>query len=103
MIRVSRPGGTLIILETFSTGSRVPAPPTPQLAEYYAWLEEEWGFQRRIIQTDYQFASVEDAVGHTEFFFGPDLAARIRAEGWARVPEWTGVWRRDLSSHNRCF
>jgi len=20
------------------------------------------------------------------------MAARIRAQGWARLPEWTGVW-----------
>ena len=38
--------------------------------------------------------TTEEAVARTEFFFGPELAARIRANGWARLPEWTGVWSR---------
>ncbi|MCK6627227.1 MAG: class I SAM-dependent methyltransferase [Anaerolineae bacterium] len=92
MHRVVKPGGALIIMETLTTGSLTPAPPTPGLAEYYAWLENEWGFTRQTIRTDYQFASVEEAAGQTEFFFGPELAATIRRNGWATLPEWTGVW-----------
>lgn len=92
MHRVAAPGGALVIMETLTTGSLAPAPPTEELAEYYAWLESEWGFARQTIRTDYQFASVDDAVAHTEFFFGGELAAKIRQHGWARLPEWTGVW-----------
>jgi len=92
MHRVVAPGGALIILETLSTGSLIPAPPHAGLAEYYNWLEQTWGFSREAIPTDYCFASVDEAVARTEFFFGPDLAAKIRAHGWARLPEWTGVW-----------
>jgi ubiquinone/menaquinone biosynthesis C-methylase UbiE len=95
MRRVCVPGGNLLILETLTTGSLTPAPPTAALAEYYAWLENEWGFQRQAIRTDYQFASVEEAVERTEFFFGAELANTIRANGWARVPEWTGVWSKE--------
>jgi ubiquinone/menaquinone biosynthesis C-methylase UbiE len=97
MQRVARPGGALIILETLGTGSLTPAPPTAGLAEYYAWLEADWGFARREIRTDYQFASVDEAVAQTEFFFGPELSARIRANGWARLPEWTGVWHKPMA------
>jgi ubiquinone/menaquinone biosynthesis C-methylase UbiE len=96
MHRVVVPGGALIILETLSTGSLTPAPPHAGLAEYYAWLEHTWGFRRETIPTDYRFASVEQAVARTEFFFGPELAAKIRANGWARLPEWTGVWGKIL-------
>lgn len=92
MQRVAAPGGALIIIETLTTGSLTPAPPTPGLAEYYAWLEDEWGFERQTIRTDYQFASVEEAISLTEFFFGAELAALIQQQGWARLPEWTGVW-----------
>jgi ubiquinone/menaquinone biosynthesis C-methylase UbiE len=97
MHRLAAPGGTLIIIETLTTGSLTPAPPTPGLAEYYAWLEGEWSFQRQTLRTDYQFASVEEAVSQTEFFFGPELAATIRAQGWAHLPEWTGVWSKELN------
>lgn len=94
MRRAAAPGGLLVIFETLTTGSLTPAPPTPPLAEYYAWLEAEWGFQREMLRTDYQFASVDEAVARTEFFFGPELAEKIRANGWARLPEWTGLWWR---------
>jgi hypothetical protein len=40
---------------------------------------------------------VDEAVERTEFFFGPELAATIRANGWARLPEWTGVWSKKIS------
>jgi ubiquinone/menaquinone biosynthesis C-methylase UbiE len=93
MQRACAPGGTLIIFETLSTGSLTPAPPTEALSEYYAWLETESGFARTLLQTDYQFESVEQAVAWTEFFFGPALSEKIRAHGWARLPEWTGMWR----------
>jgi ubiquinone/menaquinone biosynthesis C-methylase UbiE len=92
MHRVVAPGGALIIIETLTTGSLTPAPPTVALAEYYAWLESAWNFGRQTIRTDYQFASVEEAASRTEFFFGAELAASIRAHGWAQLPEWTGVW-----------
>jgi len=98
MHRLTVPGGRLVILETLGTGSLEPAPPAPGLAEYSAWLEQEWGFTRHTIRTDYQFNSVEQAVAHTEFFFGPGLAAQIRARNWSRLPEWTGVWIKSLES-----
>lgn len=94
MARAARPGGSIIICETMSTGSLVPRPPAPELAEYYHWLETSHGFTPQVIQTDYQFESVEQAVAHTTFFFGPDLAADIQTQGWARLPEWTGIWSR---------
>jgi ubiquinone/menaquinone biosynthesis C-methylase UbiE len=93
MHRACAPGGALIIFETLTTGSLTPAPPTGALAEYYAWLETEWGFSKTTLSTDYQFESVEQAVAWTEFFFGPALSEKIRANGWARLPEWTGMWR----------
>jgi ubiquinone/menaquinone biosynthesis C-methylase UbiE len=92
MERVAVSGGCLIIMETLTTGALEPAPPTPGLAEYYNWLEEAQGFTRLTIRTDYQFSSVDEAVAKTEFFFGPDLAERVRQYNWARLPEWTGVW-----------
>jgi ubiquinone/menaquinone biosynthesis C-methylase UbiE len=92
MHRMVTPDGAMIIIETLTTGSLSPAPPTDRLADYYAWLEREWGFIRQEIQSDYQFSSAEEAAVRSEFFFGPALSAVIRAKGWARVPEWTGVW-----------
>lgn len=94
MQRVTRPSGTLIIAETLGTGTDRAGPPNEALADYYAWLERDRGFSRECIQTDYQFPDVEAAVRGMEFFFGPELGTRIRQRGWARVPEWTGIWHR---------
>ncbi|NJL56820.1 hypothetical protein HC928_17975, partial [bacterium] len=74
MVRVTRPDGTLIILETLGTGSEIPTPPTAGLDAYYAWLEETHGFTRTWIRTDYEFASVGEAEHLTRFFFGDVLA-----------------------------
>lgn len=98
MQRVATPRGALIIIETLTTGSRTPAPPTQGLANFYAWLENEWGFSRQEIRTDFQFASIDEAVARTEFFFGPDLAGKVRERGWARIPEWTGVWGKQIGA-----
>lgn len=94
MLRVTRLGGYVIILETLGTGSWVPRAPSPELSEYYNWMEDEWGLSPQEVRTDYQFAGVDEAVALTEFFFGPQLAALIREKNWTRLPEWTGVWSR---------
>ncbi len=96
MHRAATADGAIIIMETLTTGSLTPAPPTAGLARYYRWLENDWGFSRQEISTDYQFSSVDETVARTEFFFGAKLAARVRENNWARLPEWTGVWGKRL-------
>jgi ubiquinone/menaquinone biosynthesis C-methylase UbiE len=94
MRRATKPDGTLIIMETMGTGSEQAAPPSQALADYYAWLEREQGFVRTVIATDYDFGSVERAAELCGFFFGAEMAEKVRARGWRRVPEWTGVFSR---------
>ncbi len=92
MLRVLRPGGTAIILETLGTGVSDPAPPNETLAAYYEWLEQERGFQKTWIRTDYEFASLDEAVRLFRFFFGDSRAQRVLDQGSVIVPECTGVW-----------
>jgi ubiquinone/menaquinone biosynthesis C-methylase UbiE len=94
MRRVARPGGMLMIFETMGTAVVEPAPPTPGLATYYRWLESDMGFERRLVQTDFRFESVDASAEACGFFFGKPYAAIIRENRWARVPEWTGMWWR---------
>ncbi|HKZ84736.1 MAG TPA: class I SAM-dependent methyltransferase [Anaerolineae bacterium] len=94
MIRVLRPGGTAIILETLGTGREAPEPPTDALAEYYRLLEEECDFRSSWIRTDYRFESVEEAERLARFFFGDALAERVARERLTVLPECTGVWHR---------
>lgn len=97
MERAVRPGGATVVIETLGTGAEAPAP-SPALAEYYAWMEQERGYQRVALRTDYQFPDVETAARTTGLFFGPAFAERVRHEGWARVPECTGLWSRRTKS-----
>ena len=85
------PGGVGIVIETLGTTETEPSPPGP-LAEYYRWLETERGCTRASLRTDYRFPDVETAAETLGFFFGADLAARVRAAGSPRVPEVTGLW-----------
>jgi ubiquinone/menaquinone biosynthesis C-methylase UbiE len=98
MLRVVKPGGVLIIIETLTTGSTVPAPPTEGLAKYYTRLESKWGFTRKEIPTDYQFRDLDEAVELANFFFGDDLAQKVRENNWVRLPEWTGLWGKQLGN-----
>ncbi len=92
MQRVLRPGGSAIILETLGTGVSEPAPPNEALAAYYQWLEQDRGFQKTWIRTDYEFSSLDEAVRLFRFFFGEARAQRVFERGSVIVPECTGVW-----------
>jgi ubiquinone/menaquinone biosynthesis C-methylase UbiE len=92
MQRVLRPDGAIIILETLGTGRTNPQPPTEALAQYYARLETDHGFQQSWIRTDYRFQSVTEAETLSRFFFGPTLADRVRQDKITLLPECTGIW-----------
>lgn len=92
MRRVLRLGGTIIILETLGTNHETPQPPTPALADYYQWLEQEQGFQSTWIRTDYRYPSVAEAVASARFFFGDLLADAIQDKNSPIIPECTGLW-----------
>lgn len=92
MLRVTQPGGTVMMLETLGTGFLKPTPPTPELAEYYAWLEHNYGFIRNAVSMDFRFQDLDEAIELTSFFFGPELAEKARANAWVILPEWGGIW-----------
>ncbi len=98
MERVSRSNGTIIILETLGTNREDPQPPAPGLGEFYRWLEGELGFDHTWIRTDYRFASVQEAVELTRFFFSEEMAADILENHKQIVPECTGIWWRTAGS-----
>lgn len=89
--RVLKPGGTVIIFETMGTGTELPDPPA-FLTEYYRVLEEDYGFDHRWIRMDYAFSSLEEAEELTGFFFGDELATKVKTNQWTTVPECAGIW-----------
>jgi len=94
MQRITRPGGTLIIIETLGTGFEAPQPP-PELLPYLTALQQEHAFSSMWIRTDYLFHSLKEAIELTGFFFGEELAAQVAAMKRTVLPECTAVyWRR---------
>lgn len=93
--RVLRPHGTVIIIETMGTGTKTPNPPD-FLTNYYRVLEEEYGFQHRWVRMDYHFSSIEEARELTGFFFGDEMAEKVRENYWITVPECAGIWWKQL-------
>lgn len=92
LLRLTRPGGKAMIFETLGTGVRQPSAPTEALAAYYEYLEHKRGFTPVQVQTDYRFASLDEAQELTRFFFGDEMGEKVLREGWTTVPEWTGLW-----------
>jgi ubiquinone/menaquinone biosynthesis C-methylase UbiE len=92
MLRVTKNEGGIVIIETLTTGSLTPAPPTENLAKYYAHLEDHWGFTRQEVPTDYKFIDLGESKDLIGFFFGKELEAKVIQNNWIRVPEWTGIW-----------
>jgi len=89
VMRLLRPGGVVILLENYGTGSETPAPP-PHLDPYFGYLEEK-GFQSGWLRTDYRFESMQEAVELSNFFFGDELAAKVKQNQWVILPECTGI------------
>lgn len=90
--RILKPNGTLILIETLGTGTKIPHPPSDALARLYTYWQAVHGFQHRWVRTDYQFESVAEGVELTQFFFGSDLAQRVEREQLTILPECTGLW-----------
>jgi ubiquinone/menaquinone biosynthesis C-methylase UbiE len=96
MQRVLRPGGTIIIVETLGTGTAEPASPADWFADYYAYLENDLHFQSTWVRTDYQFASLDEAVDLLSFFWDDEFGETARRNNWIVTPECTGMWWREV-------
>jgi ubiquinone/menaquinone biosynthesis C-methylase UbiE len=92
MKRVLRQNGTIILLESLGTGNDEPVR-LEHVESTYQWLDAN-GFQNKWIRTDYQFESVEEAADLAGFFFGAEMADRIRENELLILPECTGIWWR---------
>src|SRR6266508_1774531 len=92
MKRVLRHNGMIILFESLGTGNEQPIR-LEHVESTYKWLDDN-GFDNTWICTDYQFESVEEAADLAGFFFGAEMADRIRENELVILPECTGVWWR---------
>ncbi|MCJ7772550.1 MAG: class I SAM-dependent methyltransferase, partial [Desulfobacterales bacterium] len=88
--RLLRPEGTFILLESYGTGTETPDPP-PHLQAYLDYLDAN-GFQSSWFRSDYQFASLEEALNLTGFFFGEEMVDKVSKNHWEVLPECTAVF-----------
>ena len=91
-MRLLKPGGTAILIETLGTGFRSPQPPGPIFPLFFAWLENDCGFTRQWIRTDYTFESAAKARELVQFFFGQMVEHELLPTGEVSIPECTGIW-----------
>ncbi|NTU66120.1 MAG: hypothetical protein HGB05_22620, partial [Chloroflexi bacterium] len=73
-----------------------PAPPAAWFAAYYAFLENDLGFQSTWVRTDYQFASLDEAVELLSFFWDDEFGETARRNNWIITPECTGIWWKEV-------
>ena len=94
MKRVLRSDGMIILFESLGTGNEIPVR-LEHVESTYQWLDAH-GFENKWIRTDYQFESVQEAAELAGFFFGEEMAEKIRDRGSTILPECTGVWWRQV-------
>ena len=96
MLRIVRPGGLAILIETLGTGEKEPNPPV-RFKEAYEYFEREWQFSSRWIRTDYCFSTLEQAHQVVSPIFGEAMVERtFKSEAGIILPECTGIWWRSV-------
>ncbi|MBN2441396.1 MAG: hypothetical protein JXJ04_08615, partial [Spirochaetales bacterium] len=94
MMRHVKKNGKLIIIESYGTYVNEPAP-RDEWVPLYDYLENDLGFTRKLIRTDFKFESVEEAAELFPFFFGEEFKDKIVKEKAMIIPEYTGVFSKD--------
>ena len=88
-MRLIKPGGVLVLLESFGTGTETPDPP-PHLNDYFDYIKGK-GLQSSWFRTDYEFESMQEALELSSFFFGEKMALKVKKEEWQILPECTAI------------
>ncbi|HJR82167.1 MAG TPA: class I SAM-dependent methyltransferase [Anaerolineales bacterium] len=94
MRRVLRENGMIILFESLGTGNESPIR-LEHVESTYQWLDAN-GFRHKWIRTDYRFESLDEAINLAGFFFGAEMADRVRENRLVILPECTGVWWREI-------
>jgi ubiquinone/menaquinone biosynthesis C-methylase UbiE len=92
MLRLVRPGGVAILIETLGTGETTPKPPD-RFIPAYDYFAFEWGFTPTWIRTDFRFPTMAEAQATIAPLFGEATLARaIHTDEGIILPECTGLW-----------
>jgi len=81
-----------IIIETLGTNVNEQKYINNDLKQFYRLIEEEYGFKKTIVKTDYKFDDYREAAQIMGFFFGEEMERGIIQRKSEIVPEYTGIW-----------
>ncbi|MCD4653160.1 class I SAM-dependent methyltransferase [bacterium] len=84
--------GKIVLLETLGTCVNEPEENIGDLVNFYKLLENDFGFERNILRTDYLFSSVTEAARIMGFFFGETMRERVLGLNSHEIKEFTGIW-----------
>ncbi len=83
----------MILIETLGTNTEKPKIINDRMKEFFNILEDNFGFEKTVIRTDYCFNSAEEAHDILDFFFGDEIKP-IKIDNRFIFPECTGIWWR---------
>ena len=89
--RIIKNNGTIIIIETQGTMKNKPEP-LEFLIPLYNYLEVKYNFKCNIINTDYKFDSINEAIDLMSFFFDKEIGEEVKKRNSLIIPEFTGIW-----------
>ncbi len=89
---IVKPGGDILIVESLGTHVEKAGIANKALNDFHTYLENEAGFERNELRTDYKFNSTADAARICGFFFGGNMGRDIMDKKLSVVREYTGVW-----------
>src|SRR6056297_1055039 len=81
-----------IIIETLGTNVNEPKYINNDLKQFYRLIEDEYGFKKTIVKTDYKFDNYREAAQIMGSFFGEEMERGIIQRKSEIVPEYTGIW-----------
>ena len=92
MVRVVRPGGVILLIETLGTGEKTPQAPD-RFVPLYEYFEKDRHASRKWIRTDIRYPSRSVAQRTVGELFGEAIVDRgwETTEGFV-LPECTGIW-----------
>jgi SAM-dependent methyltransferase len=89
--------GSMVFIETLGSNVEFAEAPSDNLNLFYSTLENEYGFKRDVIRTDYRFKDVDEAFRIFSFFFGYEMGNKIKNKVEPIVKEFTGIWYKKKS------
>ena len=92
LLSIVNNNGKIIIIESAGTNVEAPIFTNKHHEKFYNILENEYGFKKTIITTDYKYPNYHEAGRIMGFFFGDEMEDDIINNKKEIIKEFTGIW-----------